>query len=192
MTPDTHVNHTLWHNNNTSTNAYSTKTSFRVTCPLKTIPKVFDHNTTEKVLKYSSTRSYCSHYVNYPLKGKSSLCVMCLKYRMDYVKLLKPNFSSRGDKNSRCRRFYSICCRYDRSCRHSGCRCVAGDQLNTRFFCTHFWVFSPGKNLLGQTEMRLHERKNDNRYAQFEISPETIEQELRPAVCKQRQTDRQI
>ena len=28
------------------------------------------------------------------------------------------------------------------------------------------------------------------RYDQFEISPEAIEQELRPAVCERRQTDR--
>ena len=29
-----------------------------------------------------------------------------------------------------------------------------------------------------------------SQYEQFEISPETIEQELRPAVCEHRQTDR--
>ena len=28
-----------------------------------------------------------------------------------------------------------------------------------------------------------------NRYEQFETSPETIQQELRPVVCEQRQTD---
>ena len=37
---------------------------------------------------------------------------------------------------------------------------------------------------------RVRER-NDNRYEQFETSPGMIEQELRPAVCEQRQTDRQ-
>ena len=31
----------------------------------------------------------------------------------------------------------------------------------------------------------------DSRYEQFQISPETIEQELRPVVCEQRQTDSQ-
>ena len=31
--------------------------------------------------------------------------------------------------------------------------------------------------------------RNDSRYEQFDISPEPIEQELRPAVCDQRQTD---
>ena len=30
--------------------------------------------------------------------------------------------------------------------------------------------------------------RNDNRYEQFEISPETIEQALRPVDCEQRQT----
>ena len=37
--------------------------------------------------------------------------------------------------------------------------------------------------------MRTRERKNDSRYKQFEISPKTIEQELRPVVCEQRHTD---
>ena len=32
--------------------------------------------------------------------------------------------------------------------------------------------------------------RNDSRYEQFEISPETIEQEMRSVVCEQRQTDR--
>ena len=32
--------------------------------------------------------------------------------------------------------------------------------------------------------------RNDRRYEQFEISAEKIEQELRPVVCEQRQTDR--
>ena len=31
---------------------------------------------------------------------------------------------------------------------------------------------------------------HDSRNEQFETSPETIEQELRPVVCEQRQTDR--
>ena len=34
--------------------------------------------------------------------------------------------------------------------------------------------------------------RNDSRYEQFEISPETVEQELRPAVCEHRQTDLKI
>ena len=33
---------------------------------------------------------------------------------------------------------------------------------------------------------------NDSRYEQSDISSEEIEQELRPAVCEQRQTDGQI
>ena len=32
--------------------------------------------------------------------------------------------------------------------------------------------------------------RNDSRYEQFEISPETIKQELQPVDCEQRQTDR--
>ena len=32
--------------------------------------------------------------------------------------------------------------------------------------------------------------KNGSRYEQFETSPETIEQEVRPVDCDQRQTDR--
>ena len=32
--------------------------------------------------------------------------------------------------------------------------------------------------------------RNESRYEQFEISSETIEQELRPIDCEQRQTDR--
>ena len=31
--------------------------------------------------------------------------------------------------------------------------------------------------------------RNESRYEQFEIYPESIEQELRPVVCEQRQTD---
>ena len=37
--------------------------------------------------------------------------------------------------------------------------------------------------------MQTREKKDDSRYEQFELSPEMIEEELRPAVCKQRQTD---
>ena len=33
--------------------------------------------------------------------------------------------------------------------------------------------------------------RNDSRYEQFETAPEIIGPELRPAVCKQQQTDRQ-
>ena len=34
--------------------------------------------------------------------------------------------------------------------------------------------------------------RNDSRYEQFEVSPETIEQEFRPVVCEQQQTDLRI
>ena len=35
--------------------------------------------------------------------------------------------------------------------------------------------------------MRRMNGRNDSRYEQFEISPETIEQELPPVVCEQQQ-----
>ena len=41
-----------------------------------------------------------------------------------------------------------------------------------------------------ETAVELVRGRNDCRYEQFEISPETIEQELRPVVCEQPQTDR--
>ena len=81
---------------------------------------------------------------------------------MGDVIIPKPNFDG---INSRCRH-----------CTH-GCRRVAGDHLNTRFL--------PIKNVLCRTEMTVDMNS-------FEISPEMIKQELRPVVCKQRQTDRQI
>ena len=71
----------------------------------------------------------------------------------------------------------------------------AGKQLNTSavtWFLRAFWGFSPITKLLGRTEMQTCERNHDRRYEQLEISPETIKQELRRVVCKQRQTDRHI
>ena len=44
--------------------------------------------------------------------------------------------------------------------------------------------------MLGRTETRTRERMTVRRYEQLETSPETVEQELRPAVCEYRQTDR--
>ena len=41
-----------------------------------------------------------------------------------------------------------------------------------------------------QVSRELVRERNDSCYEQFEISPETVEQELRPAVCESdRQTD---
>ena len=45
------------------------------------------------------------------------------------------------------------------------------------------WVFFAYKKIIDRTDTRTRERKSFSRYEQFEISPETIEQELRPAVC---------
>ena len=52
-------------------------------------------------------------------------------------------------------------------------------------------VFSLIKKLLGRTEIRTCAGCTVRRYKQLETSPETIEQELLPAVCEHRQTDRQ-
>ena len=43
--------------------------------------------------------------------------------------------------------------------------------------------------MLGRTETRTRDRMYFRRYEQLETSPETIQQELRPAVCERRQTD---
>ena len=87
----------------------------------------------------------------YPLRGKSSVCMMHLKYRIIiyrvYFKhtthtssnfsILNQHFSSCEGNNSHrhfdlliFRRFNSICRRYNPSYSHSGCRRVAGDQLS--------------------------------------------------------------
>ena len=47
-----------------------------------------------------------------------------------------------------------------------------------------FWLFSRITKLLGRTETRTRDRMC------FQISPESIEQELRLEVCYLRQTDR--
>ena len=64
-------------------------------------------------------------------------------------------------------------------------------QLNTHTatrFSQVFGCFSSITNLLRRTQ----KGRNGSRYKQFEPSPEMIEQELRPAVCEQRQTDLRI
>ena len=104
---------------------------------------------------------------------------------------------------------FQLCRRYDRICRRSGCRrstrrwrsIVTGRwfiQMNTRTgdsVSASVCVFSPINKLLGRTEIRtrtLARGSAFSRYEQFEISPETIEQELRPVVCLHRQTDLRI
>ena len=106
--------------------------------------------------------------------------------RMGYVIIHKPNCSGHECTNSRCRRFDlllfrrfgSICRRYDRSYRRSGCRCsvcrwrptvmhlppffVAGRwsiEINTRAGDTVSARFLRIKQLLGRTETRTRERK---------------------------------
>ena len=56
-------------------------------------------------------------------------------------------------------------------------------------FRDSFCVFFAYKKLLGRTEMRTRGWKDDRRYEQFETSPDTIEQELRPVDSEQQQTD---
>ena len=53
-----------------------------------------------------------------------------------------------------------------------------------------FGCFLRIKKLLGRTETRTRDRMYRQSYEQLETSPEAIEQELRPEVCEQRQTDR--
>ena len=57
-------------------------------------------------------------------------------------------------------------------------------------FVIVYGCFSRIKKILGRTEMRTRERSTSVGYDQFETSPEAIEQELRPAVCERRPTDR--
>ena len=47
------------------------------------------------------------------------------------------------------------------------------------------------KNCHAEMRCELVRGRNDSQYEHSEISPETIEQELRLGVCEQRQTDRQ-
>ena len=100
---------------------------------------------------------------------------------MGYVIIPKPNLSGRESINSRCRHFDlllfccfgSICHNYDRCCRRSS---IDRDQRYSPFLTGRslvhstdtcvgcgsaivFGYFSVRKNLLGQTEMRTHERK---------------------------------
>ena len=68
-------------------------------------------------------------------------------------------------------------------------RRITDDQLNTRAAALVLLGFAYQK--IAKAELRSeHMRgRNVNRCEQFEISPETIEQELRPVVCEQRQSD---
>ena len=53
------------------------------------------------------------------------------------------------------------------------------------------WMFfAYKKNAIAELRCELVTGCTARRYDQFETSPEAIEQELRPAVCERRQTDR--
>ena len=74
-------------------------------------------------------------------------------------------------------------------CRHTPCR------EPTRPLAS--WPFSQLCRLACQVAIIAYDRRRTieprglrRRYEQLETSPETIEQELRPAVCERRQTDR--
>ena len=141
-----------------------------------------------------------------------------------YVIIPKPYCSGREGINSRFRRFYlllfrrfgSICSRYDRSCRRSGCRQSTGrwwssvsavttpfrrvvwDQVWPAESLVHSTEHSCGwlgfhkflgvfhlKICLAELRCELVRGRTDSWYERFEM----IEQELRPAVYEQRQTD---
>ena len=55
-----------------------------------------------------------------------------------------------------------------------------------------FLVFRLNKFCKAELRCEYVRERNDSRYEQFEISPEMSEQELRPVVCEQRQTDREL
>ena len=50
-------------------------------------------------------------------------------------------------------------------------------------------MFFGSKKIARMNWARTRDRSTVSRYEQLETSPETIEQELRPAVCEHRQTD---
>ena len=54
-----------------------------------------------------------------------------------------------------------------------------------------FWVFFVYNKFVGRTDNELVRGCTVRQYEQLETSPETIEQELQPAVCEHRQIDRQ-
>ena len=106
---------------------------------------------------------------------------------------------------SRCRRFDlllfgrfgSVCCRYDSSCRSTGCHRFEGSVAINRdrryrhfgyrcfdesrgdsFSPIVFGCFSPIKNYLLELRCELVRGRNGRRYELLEISPETIVREL--------------
>ena len=68
-------------------------------------------------------------------------------------------------------------------------------QINTRAghpISPRFWMFFAYKKCYAKLRRDLVTGCIFRRYEQLETSPETIEQELRPAVCERRQTDLRI
>ena len=133
--------------------------------------------------------------------------------RIGYVIIIpKPHFSSRECINSHCRRFdvllFAVLAQYvaamiavDRSCSCRSGWSLAIDRpwLALRPFhstdtCSRvglrdsFWVFFAYKKFSAEPRRVLARGCTVSRYEQFDTSPETIEQELRPAICEQRQT----
>ena len=57
-------------------------------------------------------------------------------------------------------------------------------------FAIVYGCFSRKKKMLGRLRCELVRGSTSVGYDQFETSPEAIEQELRPAICERRPTDR--
>ena len=108
-----------------------------------------------------------------------------------YVIIPKPHFSSREGIHSRCRRFGSIIHRYDRCCRSRwrwrsiDRSTVTGAYSTVRHsvFAVDFGCFSRIKNCRAELRREIVRESAFSRYEQCDTSPETIEQDLRTAVC---------
>ena len=143
-----------------------------------------------------------------PVEGKSSVCLICMKYRVIillslsawvkyFYRILQTHLArTHACAHTRRRRRrtgyrYSLAPNSDGLLRWRRCRSLA-IQINTRAgdpISPRFWMFFTHNKLLGRTETRTRDGCTVRRYEQLETSPETIEQELRPAVCEYRQTD---
>ena len=140
-----------------------------------------------------------------PVEGKSSVCLICMKYRFNFLSL-----SAWVKYYYRILKTHHACthaCTYththiaepfrlalcDGSVRPTMAARSAADNGRRYFIQIHpregdpvsrdFVFFSRIKKLLCRTETRTRERMCFQTNEQFETSPETIEQELRPAVC---------
>ena len=93
----------------------------------------------------------------------------------DSVRLTKTSRAPVEGKSSECA--CTCACACARSC-VCVCACVC---------LMAFFGFSHIKHRQSELRCERVRERNDSRYEPFEISPETIEQELRPVVCEQRQ-----